>query len=444
MDQLRAETAESPSDVGGRSVRGKLAEASARFVLPFFFGAHIMLAIDQSIMLITLEPIKREFRLSDTQLGLLSGLGFSLFCALVIVPVGWLVDRTNRKRLLLCAITLFSVMTGAAVATVTFAQLFVTRLLVGAGDAAAKPIMISMLSDLYMPQRRAGALATFYAAQPVGAIVAFVLGGWIAQHFGWRAVFLTCGIPGLLIALAIQVMVKEPVRMTDVGAAASGPPPSFAETLKFVISQPSARHLLLTPAIGILTTSGVAQFTSSLFIRRYHVSVSEAGVLLAFIWGLMGLAGSLGGGWIVNRLTRSDMRWGAWCCAIAYGVAVSGVLLTAFAPSAVWAIVGLSITAMTTMSIYGPAQALMQSLVKPRMRGAASAIYILSSYLVGTGMGPLVVGAFSDAFAPSKGADALRYAIGLMPVFYVWAAIHFLLVARTLRADMARVVEAEG
>jgi MFS family permease len=410
--------------------------AAQGLALPFFIGAHVVLVIDQSIMSIVVEPIKHEFRLSDTQLGLLTGFGFSLFFGLVIVPLGRMVDRVNRKRMLVGAIVLFSLMTSAVVATTSFVQLLVTRLLVGAGEAAAKPIMMSMMSDIYPPRRRSGAMAAFFSGQPIGQILAFLLGGWTAQRFGWRAVFFVSGLPGLAVALGILGCVREPARRSDSGAAAGVSAPGFGQTLKFILAQRSLRHLLLTPAIGIIASSGIVVFSSSLFIRSFGRSVSEAGFLLAFLWGIPGAAGTLAAGRIVDRLRRRDERWGAWWCALVYGVAVVAVLLIAFAPSLPWAAAGLALMSLTTTSVYGPATALVQSLVGPRTRGTLAAIYFMGGTLIGVGFGPFVVGALSDAFATSKGPNALRYAIGFLPVFYVWAAAHFLLAARTLRADL--------
>jgi MFS family permease len=413
--------------------------SAASGTLAMFVLAHTLLAVDRSIMAIMLEPIRHEYDLSDTQLGLLTGIGFALFFGIAGLPLGWLVDRFNRRNILVASVATFSLMTIAAAATGSFVQLLVTRLLVGAGEAGGGPAMLSMLSDLFPARKRASAVATYYMGTPLGGMIILFAGGWIAATYGWRAVFIAAGVPGLLLALALM-SVREPPRQTSTGGVSEAIP--FRQALRFIWSQRALRHLLLTATITSAATSGLFSFAVSYFVRVQGATLAQGGMMMAAGYGLMGLVSTMLSGRIADRLAVRDERWRAWFCALACIATFPAVVFMVTAGSFGLAGLGLAGWALFSVASYGPLMALLQSLVTERMRGTVSAIFYLLSYFVGVSVGPQLVGLLSDRFSATQGERGLASAMIVAGGLYLWGAVHFLLAARTVRADLARAAAA--
>ena len=430
-------TAEPAAALTAAPAQSPVAGRRLSYALVLFLAIHIVLNIDRSILSVAIEPIKREYGLKDAQLGLLS-LGFAAFFAVAGLPLGRWVDKGARRVVLSLCVGFFSLMTAVAGATHSFTQLLITRFAVGAGEAGGGPAMLSMLSDLYPAHRRASAISAYYVAVPIGFVLTFLVGSWVAQTFGWRHVFFLAGAPGLVLAAVAMLTLKEPVRgdaeSHHVVAAAH-----WLGSLRFVLSQPAQRHVLATTMITSSLSAAVITWSMSFLIRSHGVPLARAGLILAFAYGLIGAAGAAGGGWLADRLSRRDIRWRAWTCAIAVALALPALALFLLSPSLVVACCGLAAWSMLTNSIFGPGIALSQSLAPPRMRGAAASIFYLLSNLVGVGVGPLLIGLVSDRLRPAHGPDSLRFALLYLSVIYLWAGLHFLFAGRTLRADLARI-----
>jgi predicted MFS family arabinose efflux permease len=436
-DRLVLNSAEPAAAPAATAAQSPLEGRRAGYVLILFLSIHIVLNIDRSILSVALEPIKREYGLKDAQLGLLS-LGFAAFFAIAGLPLGRWVDKGLRRIVLSLCVGFFSLMTAVAGATHSFAQLLITRFAVGAGEAGGGPAMLSMLSDLYPAHRRASAISAYYVAVPFGFVITFLVGSWVAQTFGWRHVFFLAGAPGLMLAAVAILTLKEPVR----GDAESRHVVAAAQwhgSLRFVLSQPAQRHVLATTMITSSLSAAVITWSMSFLIRSHGVPLARAGLILAFIYGLIGAAGAAGGGRLADRLAKHDIRWRAWTCAIAVALALPALAVFLLSPSLVVACSGLAAWSMLTNSIFGPGIALSQSLAPPRMRGAAASIFYLLSNLVGVGVGPLLIGLVSDRLRPTHGPDSLRFALLYLSVIYLWAALHFLFAGKTLRADLARI-----
>jgi MFS family permease len=154
-------------------------------VLALCLAAHAFLAIDRGLMGVLQEAIKRDLLLSDSQLAMISGLSFGIFFALASLPIGWLVDRFNRRNILAISVLIFSGVTALGASASSFGQLFLMRSVVGVGEAGGIPAATSLLADLYPASRRASVFSIFYIGTPLGLVIAFFVGGWVATHFGW-------------------------------------------------------------------------------------------------------------------------------------------------------------------------------------------------------------------------------------------------------------------
>ena len=166
--------------------------------------------LDRQIFAILLQSIKVEMALSDTQLGLVSGLAFALFYTTFGLPLAYLADRANRKRLIIASLSLFSVMTYACGLAQNFWHLLLARA-VGIGEAGTNPASIAMISDMYPADRRTP-MAFFALGLNIGIFAAFFFGGWLAQNYGWRATFQIVAVPGLVLAVLAGLTMREPAR----------------------------------------------------------------------------------------------------------------------------------------------------------------------------------------------------------------------------------------
>ena len=412
------------------------------FVLAICVVAHTVLSIDRGLMAVLQEPIKRDLLLTDTQLGLLTGLGFALFFGIAGLPMGWLVDRYNRRKILSVAVLVFSGMTALGAAVASFVQLLITRSIVGAGEAAGGPAMGSMLADQYPPAKRSSALSIYYLGAPLGSILAFLIGGWVAAHYGWRLVLLLASLPGVAVAILIRLLVTEPQRRRDAGGAVQEAPP-FRIAVGFIWSQRSLRHALFTPVLTSAASTGILTFAGSYFVRLHGLGVAGVGLLLAVFYGVVGAIGAVAGGHIVDRLITRDPRWAAWWCGGANLLAAAAAALMTLSPGLPCAVAGMALLALCINSTYGPLFALVQSLVlTARMRGTLISIFYLTNYLFGAASGPQIVGGISDLLTPRFGVESLRWAILSTILLYIWGAVHFLLGSRTLSRDSARATSA--
>jgi predicted MFS family arabinose efflux permease len=205
------------------------------FVLMLVYVANF---IDRQVLSILLEPIKREFGVSDSVLGLLAGPTFAIFYATIGLPLAYAADRMNRRNIIAASLAVFSVMTALCGLAAQFWQLALARIGVGIGEAGTSPQSHSMIADLYRPDERVGALTVLGIAPFIGIAIALLAGGWISQHYGWRTAFLIAGLPGVALALLVVLTIGEPARGASENLAAAHPP-RIGETLRFLWRQKS-------------------------------------------------------------------------------------------------------------------------------------------------------------------------------------------------------------
>lgn len=404
-------------------------------ILMLVYSCNVM---DRNVLTMVLEPIRREFVLSDGQLGLLSGLVFAIFYAIAGLPLGAAADRVNRRNMIFVCLTLWSAMTALSGMAGNFLQLLLARIRVGIGEAGGGPPAMAMLSDLYPARRRATAISTFYLASPLGSMISFAGGGWIAQHYGWRWAFLAAAVPGLILAAVLILTVREPMRGQIEGGAGVEARPTVGETLRFVLSQRSLVHMIAATTLTVFVVSGIGTWSASFFIRTHGFTPAGIGATMAAVTATTGLVGTLAGGLLVDWLGRGDDRRRCWTLAASMALTaplIAGLVLLPRELS-----VGFyAAYIMASFVWYGPVHGLCQSLVTVRMRATISAIVNLVSNLLGVGLGSQAIGLLSDRLAPDLGAQSLRYAMLAAALVGLWAAAHFLLAARTVRADLARV-----
>ncbi len=391
--------------------------------------------VDRQILSVLLEPIKSEFGVSDTALGLLTGLSFALFYATLGLPIARLADRSDRKVIITAALVVWSAMTMACGQAATFTQLVLARIGVGAGEAGAIPPAQSLLADYYPPERRTRALAAFTLASTAGFLIGLAGGGWVAQHYGWRTAFVVAGAPGLVIAVIVHLFLQEP-RNASGGLRTSGAPEHLRVTVAALATKPAYVLIVSSMVLYFLMAYGALVFVPSFMVRVHHLTIAEAGLRFAVASGAGAVLGTLGGGWLSDRLAARNIAWLArlpgWGLLLAWPVHVAAFLAPSLSMSLVMLFTGALLLSAVVPSQYSALHAVCGS---PR-RATAVAVAFLFTNLIGLGLGPVIAGAMSDAFAASFGpAEGLRFSLAAIVVMFLPAGVLMLYAARRLAAD---------
>mgnify|MGYP002620462468 CR=1 FL=1 len=393
--------------------------------------------LDRQIFAILLQSIKTDMALTDTQLGLLGGLAFSIFYSTFGLPLAYMADRFNRKKLIITALSLFSVMTYICGLAQNYWQLLLARMGVGIGEAGTNPPSVAMISDMYPAEARATPLALFALGANIGIFAAFFLGGWLAQHYGWRATFQVVALPGLALAVLALFTLREPPRGLSDGGKLAAAPPMF-EVVKYMFAAKSMRHLIFALALVFAVGNGAIAWVPAYLIRVHDMTTGQIGMALALIVGVGGAGATAICGYWADRLGQRDSRWNLWLLGL-IAISATPFLILAFAAnSSAWAIVFLAPSISISLVYLGPALAMIHSVVRPEMRAVATALMMFICNMLGLGMGPLLVGLMSDFFTPQFGAFGLAIALMVLSLLSLWGGVHFFLATKTLRQDLAR------
>lgn len=278
----------------------------ATYTVFLLFLAFAFTFIDRQILSILFEPIKADLDLSDTQLGFLGGMAFSLTYSLLGVPLAMLADRRGRKSIITWSLTIFSTMTVLCGMAASFIYLAMARIGVGIGEAGVNPASQSIVADLYPPEKRSAPMSVIAAGAPVGIIFGLIGGGWIANEFGWRVAFFVVGAPGLVLALVMALTLREPRRgMADGHDENLRDAPSLLTVLGFMWRSPAPRNLLIASTLANVAGYGVNSWFPAFFMRTHDLSLTEVGVIVGLAGGTAGLIGALLGGWLFDKVSAS-------------------------------------------------------------------------------------------------------------------------------------------
>jgi len=405
--------------------------AGHRSLLTLLMLAYTLSICDRMILSILFPDIKVEFGLSDTQLGLLGGISFALFYATMGLPIARLSDQYSRKRIIIASLVIFSIMTALSGMAAGFISLLLFRIGVGIGEAGVNPASHSLIADYFPPKRRGFAMATLMLGGSLGMILGFVGGGIVAEHYGWRVAMIAVGVPGLLLALLMAKLLKEPGRGTFETQAPTSPPPIFT-TAVTMWQNPAMRHLIAGSVAAGLMSYGLTQWLPTFFMRTHDLSQSQTGMLIAGVFGISGAIGALVAGKLFDRLAVRGFQYGMWMLAIVPFFTMPFFIMGLLVDDLTMAIVLFIIPGFAANYALGPTLAMVQTLSPVNMRGVSSAIKMLCLNLFGMGLGPLLVGVLSDFLSPRYGEDALSVALAYFTLVGLWGALHFWLCGRAL------------
>jgi predicted MFS family arabinose efflux permease len=422
---------------------------------------------DRAVLAVLAQSIKVDLELTDFQLGLAQGLAFAGLYSLLGIPFGRLCERFNRVRVVAIATTIWSLSTVLCGTVQSFWQLLLARSGVGLGEAGFVPGTSSLVADHFPATRRASAMSIVMLGTPVGTFLGALLAGWAAEFWTWRTAFYVLGLPGIVAALFIWLVLREPPRgLVDNVPKSPAPPPNVRAFWSQLVQRPAFRYVIIGGALSGFGMTSISAFLAVFLARVHHLSMREAGALYGTISGVALAIGLVIGAFSSDWLAQRDKRWSAWIATLGLTVApfiyFFAFRIEARAPAAVV----LTGAAASLLLFYGPTLGMLQNLLEPKMRATGVALFTTLYTAIGAGLGPTFVGFMSDHFtqaafavgnfkslcpggvAPAGSPDALMQAcksasaLGVQnaltaAVCVFWlAAISYYLASRTLRQDL--------
>jgi MFS family permease len=411
------------------------AATTSRVMLLTLLVVYILNFLDRQIVAILAEPMKLEFGLSDTQLGLLAGPAFAVFYAILGIPIARYADRQQTNRIFLISISLavWSAMTAICGLAQNFLQLALARVGVGIGEAGCTPAAHSLIADTVPPEKRSSAIAFYGLGIPIGGLLGLIIGGIVNDLYGWRAAFMLVGAPGVLLAFILPRLISDPRRTSGDVSVTTGDVPavsalSVADAAREIFTSKAYLYIFIAASFTAFLSYGKGLWTISFFIRSHGFSTTEAGISMAVALGLSGIVGTWLGGKMADVFGKRDKRHLLTLPAI--GMTVAAPLLFVSYWSTDWriAVAMLIIPTILNSTYYGPAYGCVQGLVRREARAVAASLVVFGQNLIGLGLGPLAFGMLSDALQPMAGTDSVRWVLygaawlGLIPAFFFWRA----------------------
>jgi predicted MFS family arabinose efflux permease len=408
----------------------------ALYTLGLLAVMNVLNFIDRQVIFILFEPIKADLKISDAQLGLIGGAAFAVFYAFLGIPFGRMADVWSRRKLISLGLASWSTMTVLSGMARSFPQLLMARIGVGVGEATFGPAALAIISDLFPPARRSRAQAVYAAGVPLGAGMGLIIGGYIAQRYGWRFAFYLLGLPGIALAF-LAWRLHEPPRGGAEGSVVEAHPgkDTWQRVREIVFETPALRYHCIGVALIVFAVAGFSSWIPS-FLQRYHdFSLREAGGLTGLVFATGGLTGVMLGGWLADRMVRRRIDGRIW--PILYGAIVAapltvGTLYIDFADQKLLFLICFWTNSVIASMWFSPGTSTVHDLVEPRHRGIAIAVYFFFINILGFALGPLCVGMLSDYL------NDLRMAIILCPIVGLLGAVILRIGARHIAADSAR------
>ena len=378
--------------------------------------------LDGTALGLVLPSVKRALYLTDTELGVLTGIAFSAFYSTLGIPIGRWADRGDRVVIIVLTTALWGAMVMLCGAARSFAGLLLIRVGVAVGEAGCVPAAYSLIAEYFPREERPRAVAKYLIGGSVSGILGYLVAGWLSARYGWRAMFVCIGLPSVVVAPIAWWTLSEPRRISRQpkrSTKSTAALPGMREVIRVLVQNRTFRYVLAMQCLNALFGSGLNVWQPSFFARSYDWSAEQLGLYLSVIYGIGGVVGTYTGGWLASRFAPRNERLQLRAFAGFY--AAFGVVST-FSYLSKDPIVSVSLLGLAFVGgclANGPIFATIQTVIPERMRAfSISIIYLLANF-VGAGLGPLVVGALSDSLHPYLGGESLRYALLAMCPGYV-------------------------
>ena len=383
-------------------------------VLALIWTVFVVHGVDRSVVLVLLEPIRAEFGLTDSEVGLISGLAYAVPFALAGIPLGALADRVNRARMLALLLGVWSLFTGLAGLAATYPLLLLARAGVGASEAGAPPTMLSLIGDTFDARSRPAALSFYFTAPFVGLMLGSIVAGHLSQAIGWRHALLAVGLPGLALAAIVLMLLREPRRGgTDVDADRAMTPVPIAEALRFILRQPELRRLIAAIVMTAFVSLAISSWIPAFLQRIHGLAPGRAGMLTALAVGLTGGIGSLIGGAVATRFGQGNPRRLRRLCGVAVLLSVPLAVAAPLVSSVMLAIGLIAAWSILGSAYLGPGWGMAIAATPLHMRSTVMGVAVVLINLIGAGLGPQSVGIVSDLLGWLGDAKHLPHAMSL-------------------------------
>lgn len=384
--------------------------------------------LDRQLINILIEPIRREFALSDLEIGFLVGLVFVAIYSVLSIPAAVFAARHSRRNLLAASALVWGAMTMMCGYAQAYWHLLVARFGVGIGEAGGMPPSHSMISDLYRSEERATALSVWAAGINGGIFLAFLFGGLVGQFYGWRWALIGAGALTVLTAILLRLTVREPVRVHDSPKQKSDASNSAAplrDTVRLALRDPVFRHVTIGATLASVVGYASLAWIPSFMVRTHDMNIAGIGAYLAVLIGVGGAFGTWLTGAVSDRLRKRDIRWSLWLIGATLLVTKPFAFGFLLVDNRTIALAMFVLPAAFGAAYVGTSIAVLHNRVAAELRPMVSALFLLVLNFVGFGFGPLLVGALSDLAFGGFGTDALRYSLAVTQCVAIWGAFHY-------------------
>jgi MFS family permease len=422
--------------MGNRANYRSLAVLVAVNVLNFY---------DRNVIGALTEPIRKEFGLSDAQVGLI-GSAFIWLYAIVGLPLGRAADSWSRKKLLASGMLVWAALTGVAAMAANYTMLLFSRLGFAVGEAVVAPAATSWIGDLFPATARSRPLALFMLGVPVGGALTYFFSGPVAQAYGWRAAMVLAAAPAVVL-IPFLLRLTEPVR----GAAEAHHEAMAKSSMAAILKIPTMWWIIASGAMLNFNMYAIGTFLPAFLSRIHGLTLARSGVATGVVFAVGGVAGGLLAGRLGDRVIHKRENGRLLFAAAIAGIGVPAAYLGIGAGSAYAAIAWIAFAYGTLNAYYGLVYSAIQDIVAPSLRGSAMAVYFLAMYLCGASFGPLLTGKLSDWMAHRAAGAAgsarlteafkaigLQQAMFIIPVMSLLLALVLYCGSRTIAADMRK------
>lgn len=383
-------------------------------------------------------PIKADLGLSDTELGAITGLSFSLVYTLAALPIARFADRVSPKTVILVCLVLWNALTMLCGLANGFFALAVLRMGVAIGEAGCTPAAQALLATHFPPHQRGRAIAIWQMVFPLGTLLGIFFSGMLSAALGWRVAFVAVGGVGLCVAPLILLFLRTPPASSGAcpaGSAGEG----MNAALRHVLATRTYRLLIIAGFFGAIPLNAALNWNAPIYGRLFGLSMKDITLVSALIAGVGGAIGMVGGGFLCDLLGRRDRRW--YCWVPAAGLLIVPLLLLfqyRIAQSAAMSVPFGLIGGIVLNSWMPPQAAIAQSLVWPAHRAVAAAGIVVTAGL-GAAVGPFVTGLISDLLVEQglNTGEALSSAVALVSLAAIPAALLFFAAGNFLQADLS-------
>ncbi|MFC2950679.1 spinster family MFS transporter [Marinicaulis aureus] len=369
------------------------------FVFLMFFVCLFDFA-DRAVFAVLAQTIKTELLLTDLQLGLLQGLAFAFLYSMLGLPLARVAERKSRVTIMAVCTAVWSAATLFCGFATSFSHLAIGRIGVGVGEAGFIPTVNSMVGDRFKRNQRASVMGLIMLGTPAGILTGSLVGGYFAEAFDWRYAFYILGAAGLIVALVVYIVIREPSRgLADGSPPSLSPPPDFPAFLKALRSKPSLMLIIAGGSTAGFGMTSISQFLAVFLARTYDMPVREAAVFYGFTSAAFLTIGLMIGSFGTDFLAKRDERWPAWGAAIGLTIAPFFYFAAFNVHNIFLATILLIIAGSMLLIFYAPTSGMIQNLLQPRMRATGAAMFAMLYTMIGSGLGPTFIGGVSDLMA---------------------------------------------